>query len=316
MRNSPPFKTLHLPTSLLVILLGLLVANGQAQTADQKDGPRRITSEEKTKKTATDPTEPPSAEELQAALKQLGGETWAEREAASGVVWRAGLDVLPRLETLIKEENDPEVRGRAREIQRHLRRGYIPGLPKETMKLVKSFHEGNRLQGLSELLMADGQGPVVANLLMEEAVTEKKEQHDALEYVGHRVREKAWALIKDDQEEEGLELFERSYEFTKERLKNHRAEANTWNGFAWDCALSRQHLDEGLKAIDHALRLDPTDYTFLDTKAELLFVSGDRAGAKKWIDRAIRLRPNRNPEYYVKQKRRFTFSGFDSRPDF
>lgn len=309
MRISLPFKAIQFPISLLAIMFAMFAANGFGQT----DGPKRM---EVTEPQQSEKVEKPSAEELQAALKELGAVRFADREAASAVVWRAGLEVLPTLDTVIKEENDPEVRGRAREIQRHLRRGYIPGLPPYTVKLVKSFHQGNRMQGLSELLMADGKGPLVANLLMDEEVTEKKEQHDTLEYVGHRVREQAWALIKDDDEEKGLELFERSYEFTKERIKNHQAEANTWNGFAWDCALSRQHLDEGLKAIDHALRLDPTDYTFLDTKAELLFVSGDRAGAKKWIERAIRLRPNRNPEYYVKQKRRFTFSGFDSRPDF
>jgi len=316
MRIPPLFKAFHRRPILLALplMLGMFAAQGygqkDGQTDGQNDGPK---SEEKT---AAAPVEAPSADELKAAFKQLGATSFADREAASAVIWRAGLDVLPRLETVIKQENDPEVRGRAREIKRHLSRGYIPGLAPDTMKRVKSFHDGNRLQGLADLLMADGQGPLVANLLMDESITEKQEQHDALEYVGHRVREAAWERIKNDQEKEGLDLFQRSYEFTKERLKDHRNEANTWNGFAWDCALSRQHLDEGLKAIDHALRLEPTDYTFLDTKAELLFVSGDRAGAKKWIDRAIRLRPNRNPEYYVKQKRRFTFSGFDSRPDF
>jgi len=303
--SKPPLYGIRLLTALVVCSLWV-VGVSPAQVEEVEPAPDGE---------ASAPAKP-SAEELKVAFKQLGAEHFATREAASEVVWRAGLEVLPQLEKVMADENDPEVRGRAREIQRHLRRGYIPGLPPETMKMVQMFHDGNRGPGLAALLMADGKGPLVANLLMDEEITQRQEHHDMLEYVTHRVREKAWDLIKKDEEKEGLALFERSYEFTKERIKKHKNEANTWNGFAWDCALSRTHLDEGMKAIDHALRLDPTDYTFLDTKAELLFVSGDRAGAKKWIDRALRLQPRRNPDYYVKQKRRFTFSGFDSRPDF
>lgn len=88
------------------------------------------------------------------------------------------------------------------------------------------------------------------------------------------------------------------------------------NGFAWDCALSRQHLDEGLDAVNEALRRQPRDTTFMDTKAEILFLQGDRAAAVELIKRAIALKPADDVEYYHKQKKRFVFSGIESLPDY
>jgi len=100
MRMPPIFNTFRLPTSLLILMLGMFAADGYGQKAgenvDQKDGqaadkkdseaaeeidgPKRIKLAEKPD---TDPTKKPSAEELQAAFNQLGAERFAEREAAA-----------------------------------------------------------------------------------------------------------------------------------------------------------------------------------------------------------------------------------------
>jgi len=251
-----------------------------------------------------------------ALVERLGAASYKVRNQASMDLWKNGLEILPLLKANFTHK-DPEVRLRSYHVYQHLSDGYLPGLSPEALAMVESYHEGDRYQALADLVLADEKGHDVASLLLTR-VKDKDTSHDLVEYVGHRVREKAWALIKAKEEEEGRELFERSYQFTKPQLKNHRRrdEANLWNGFAWDCALSRQHLDEGLDAVNEALRRNPRDTTFLDTKAEILFVQGDRAAAIKLIKQAIAMGPKRDPQYYQKQLKRFIYSDAKSLPDY
>lgn len=252
-----------------------------------------------------------------AAIERLGNDDFEERNQASIELWQEGMNAIPHLEKARSSHKDPQVRLGADAVHKHLSLGYLPGLSAETLALVKAYHQG-QIQILPELVMAEDVGPEVANLLIDQTVERRRDVYGLLEFTCDRIRKQAWALMKDDQLEEGTALFERSLNFVQPHLKNHTArdEANLLNGYAWDCALARLRLDEALKTINEALRRQPHDTTFLDTKAEILFVRGDRAGARKLIERAIDLKPLRDPEYYQKQRKRFLFSGFDSRPDY
>lgn len=90
------------------------------------------------------------------------------------------------------------------------------------------------------------------------------------------------------------------------------------NEIAWRMATeSDANVKQLLAAQELAERAaDRTEYgdpTILDTLAEVLFVRGDRDGALRMIDQAIRL--TRGEDYYVQQRRRFVGErAFDDRP--
>ncbi len=90
------------------------------------------------------------------------------------------------------------------------------------------------------------------------------------------------------------------------------------NGTAWRMATESRATIEQLETAQRLAEraADRTDYSnpeILDTLAEVLFVRGDREGALRTIDEAIRL--TRGETYYVEQRRRFTGErDFDDRP--
>ncbi|MDP6981073.1 MAG: rhomboid family intramembrane serine protease [Myxococcota bacterium] len=90
------------------------------------------------------------------------------------------------------------------------------------------------------------------------------------------------------------------------------------NGTAWRMATESRATVEQLETAQRLAEraADRTDYgnpEILDTLAEVLFVRGDREGALRTIDEAIRL--TRGESYYVEQRRRFTGErDFDDRP--
>ena len=94
--------------------------------------------------------------------------------------------------------------------------------------------------------------------------------------------------------------------------------ASSDNEIAWRMATeSDANVEQLLAALELAERAaDRTEYsdpTILDTLAEVLFVRGDRDGALRIIDEAIRI--TRGEDYYVQQRRRYVGErAFDDRP--
>jgi tetratricopeptide (TPR) repeat protein len=69
-------------------------------------------------------------------VRQLGGASHAEREAASQALWRRGDEAMPVLRAAAASD-DPEIALRAREILRQLDRGIYPDTPPEIAELLR-----------------------------------------------------------------------------------------------------------------------------------------------------------------------------------
>jgi hypothetical protein len=87
------------------------------------------------------PDAPPSAAELAAAVKRLASDEFAEREAASALLWRAGKAARPALEAALKS-GDAEAVARANALLRKLRLGITPGTPADLVPLLERFPGG------------------------------------------------------------------------------------------------------------------------------------------------------------------------------
>jgi|GEM_PF-1517430 len=260
----------------------------------------------------------PDLAELKVAIQQLGAPDFRTRARASKTLWAGGIKSYPLLAEQLEAE-DPEIRMRAKEIHDKLGQGRWPHLPRELKLLVKEVHNSptivEKATALEDLLLADDPGVQLAGMITDNCITNPLERTYVLEALTDSIRRTAWPLMKAGNVEEGRALFQKSFTFAHPRIKEDK-NPETWNGFAWDCALARHHFKEAHAAIDRAIAADNDDYTFLDTKAELLFVQGDRKGAIEFIDKALKLNPDFNATYYTDQKKRFETGDLDSHPDY
>jgi hypothetical protein len=74
------------------------------------------------------------------------------------------------------------------------------------------------------------------------------------------------------------------------------------NQMAWMCACCDRHLDEGLKAAETTVQLQPDNWQVMDTLAEVHFRRGERAAAVDQEKRAMKI--NADP-YLTRQLKRF-----------
>jgi tetratricopeptide (TPR) repeat protein len=84
---------------------------------------------------------PPTPDEVEAAVRQLGDDDFTTREQASATLWRAGRAALSVLEAAAESE-DREVATRAREVLEKVRLGVTPETPPELIGLLSSFQRG------------------------------------------------------------------------------------------------------------------------------------------------------------------------------
>ncbi|MBW3599609.1 MAG: hypothetical protein KY475_20345 [Planctomycetes bacterium] len=89
------------------------------------------------------PAEAEAPVEIAAAIKRLGADRFAERQAASEFLWRAGDAAVPALEEAVRS-GEPEVRLRAAAILDNLRYGLYADTPPEVASLVRRFRRGDR----------------------------------------------------------------------------------------------------------------------------------------------------------------------------
>lgn len=88
------------------------------------------------------PPKSPSAEEIAAAVRQLGDGRYAVREQATKKLWLAGADAETALREALKSR-DPEVARRARELLDKIEWGIFADTPDEVVALIEKYRAGD-----------------------------------------------------------------------------------------------------------------------------------------------------------------------------
>ena len=97
-------------------------------------------------------------------------------------------------------------------------------------------------------------------------------------------------------------IFDHNVTFLEPKLKAFPQCAELHNKFAWQVALSKARLDQGLAASEHSLELVEGSPMYLDTKAELLFQMKRDKEALATMEEALDQDPEN--EYYQRQMKR------------
>jgi tetratricopeptide (TPR) repeat protein len=101
----------------------------------------------------------PSPEELARAVKNLGADEFPVREEATRFLWEAGTEAQAMLEK-VRDDPDPEVSQRARQLLQYLQFGIRPDMPDKIRDLITRYREAkedNRHAIIEDLVKA---GPV------------------------------------------------------------------------------------------------------------------------------------------------------------
>lgn len=117
----------------IVISTTLLTFGGDAQAAHGDDDAPAL-----------------SKQEIDAAVSRLGSRKFAEREAATSLLWRAGEAASPALERAVAGK-DPEASRRAREILERMRIGLSPDTPPAAAALIQKFLEARKRKSREEM---------------------------------------------------------------------------------------------------------------------------------------------------------------------
>ena len=94
-----------------------------------------------------------------------------------------------------------------------------------------------------------------------------------------------------------LENFEKADQTMDEILKINGYDATSLNNYAFSLAERKERLTEADSMINIALKLEPGNPFFLDTKAWILFAKKDYKQALRLLDKCMEIDP-KNPEYY------------------
>jgi predicted Zn-dependent protease len=112
--------------------------------------------------------DPPTAEEIAAAIRQLGDDRFAVRQKASAFLWAAGKAAEPALLDAL-HESPLEVVRRAQSILEKFKWGIFPDTPKEVLALIEQYRASEREQKWVVLKQLFQKGPkgleVVARLI-------------------------------------------------------------------------------------------------------------------------------------------------------
>lgn len=137
----------------------------------------------------------------------------------------------------------------------------------------------------------------------EEKTVDRLLTHFAPLFGSHFGEHDATAYTKAGHPKLVAKILEHTYNHLQPKLAAFPACADLHNKFAWNVALSRTHLEEGLAASERSLTLRPKTPMYLDTKAELLFQLKRDEEAITAIQAAIALDPDY--AYYQRQLKRF-----------
>src|SRR5262245_37768003 len=87
--------------------------------------------------------EAPTPEAIAQAIRDLGGDRFADREKASRFLWAAGAAAEPALEKAAASP-DPEVSRRAKAVLDRFRWGIYPDTPRELVALIDRYRAGTQ----------------------------------------------------------------------------------------------------------------------------------------------------------------------------
>lgn len=79
---------------------------------------------------------------IEQAVRDLGDARFSVRQAAARTLWQAGLAAEPLLQRAV-QNGDRETRVRARRILDDFRYGILPGVPADTVAMIRQFRDGN-----------------------------------------------------------------------------------------------------------------------------------------------------------------------------
>lgn len=114
--------------------------------------------------------DPPAAEEIARAAQQLGHEEFAQREAATELLWKAGAAAESALQEA-RRSTDPEIRARATALLEKLRLGIRPDMPADVVLLIDQFRfavDPNQRRLAIRQLQAKGHWQAVFKLVRSE----------------------------------------------------------------------------------------------------------------------------------------------------
>ena len=97
----------------------------------------------------------------------------------------------------------------------------------------------------------------------------------------------AFILLGDIYHEAGND--ERAFQYYDSCLVYRPDDAMALNNYAYYLALNETRLNEAEQMSRRSNELDPDNPTYLDTLAWILYLRGDYAGAKRYIDRTVEL---------------------------
>lgn len=81
--------------------------------------------------------------------------------------------------------------------------------------------------------------------------------------------------------------YDKSFDYFEKSITANPTNATLKNNYAYFLAQQDTLLNKALNLIDEALRLEPNNSSFIDTKAWILFKLNNLTEAKKWIDKAL-----------------------------
>lgn len=282
-------------------------------------------------------------DQIAAAIKQLGDDTYKKREQASQTLWEAGKLAEPQLEVASRSK-DPEVASRARELLAKIKAGLRPNMSPELLTVFQRY--GAADQASRELIVLELVNGGATNYPVLQVLAETETDSDARGQVFLIAWQAAVNTIKIELEKpqltdaevaqiitalklcqtilpqdpgaplrviQGLdkagrkkeadELFATAFRLQEKLTTVDPKSADAHNNVAWLCAVARRKLDEALAHAQKAVDLEPQNPAYRDTLAEVRFQRGERDQAIEIIKKAIELAPE--VAYFKQQLKRF-----------
>ena len=267
---------------------------------------------------AAEPDTNPALDKIiQSLIRDLGSERYDLRERATQALRRIGIPAIKWLEKAAQDD-DPEVRTRAKDILRDVRLGIQPDWPADIILTVRHygrFSEQERYAKLQKIADAIGPKavPFLVTRLAEGTDREAKYAFQVLQSKlsnadtwrqlkalikdptnGHQARALAWALAQSGQAVEALELLANAQ--IKDATRNKAIEAGVTGLLA---KLGERQFPHVAKVAARFAQAAPNDARFLYLQAEALAALHQDPEARALRDKAIKLQPDAEAPHYV-----------------
>jgi tetratricopeptide (TPR) repeat protein len=213
------------------------------------------------------------------AVRHLGDDDFADREAAMRKVWEFGDDAVPAL-TAAKEGNDPELRYRATLLLRQIALGIRPDMPADVAQHLEQYRTGDRVAKRHSVVWLEARGAIPLLLKLAKQETDDYVKSQIREAINRNALEATPALIVRQRwkDAEDLLLTARSIQPQGETTLNLAR-------LYW----STGRIKEGIERLKADSAEGPADRNTLDL-ASLTALTG------KWSDAAALANRGGNPQ--------------------